>query len=137
MVLAQQTPTLLLDEPTTYLDLAHQIEVLELCSAAMDERDMTVVVVIHELNLAVRYADHLVVMKEGAVQAVGAPEDVVTEELIQDTFGLPCRVVDDPETGHPMIIPRRRPGSGRRRPARTGAHHGRRARGFDSPEGVG
>lgn len=123
MVLAQQTDTLLLDEPTTYLDLAHQIEVLELCSAVLAEREMTIVVVIHELNLAVRYADHLIVMKDGAVQAVGSPEDVVTEELIRHTFDLPCRVVDDPETGHPMIIPRRRPGSGRRRHGGRGHHH--------------
>jgi iron complex transport system ATP-binding protein len=110
MVLAQQTQTLLLDEPTTFLDLAHQIDVLELCSQVMSERAMTVVVVIHELNLAVRYADHLIVMKNGAVQAVGTPAEVVTEELIRDTFDLPCRIVDDPETGHPMIIPRRRTG---------------------------
>jgi iron complex transport system ATP-binding protein len=117
MVLAQQTQTLLLDEPTTFLDLAHQIDVLELCSQVMAERAMTVVVVIHELNLAVRYADHLIVMKNGAVQAVGTPAEVVTEELIRDTFDLPCRIVDDPETGHPMIIPRRR--TGRRSPATT------------------
>jgi iron complex transport system ATP-binding protein len=116
MVLAQQTQTLLLDEPTTFLDLAHQIDVLELCAQVMTERAMTVVVVIHELNLAVRYADHLIVMKDGAVQAVGTPAEVITEELIRDTFDLPCRIVDDPETGHPMIIPRRRSGRGRGRP---------------------
>jgi iron complex transport system ATP-binding protein len=118
MVLAQQTPTLLLDEPTTYLDLAHQIDVLDLCEQVMRERGMTVVVVIHELNLAARYADHLIVMKGGAVQAVGEPEHVVTEELIKNTFGLACRVVPDPETGKPWIIPRGGPGgrlhSGRR-----------------------
>ncbi|MFT4286534.1 ABC transporter ATP-binding protein [Nocardioides sp.] len=108
MVLAQQTQTLLLDEPTTYLDLAHQIDVLELCASVMAERDMTIVVVIHELNLAVRYADHLIVMKAGAVQAVGAPEEIVTAELIEDTFGLPCRIIPDPETGKPLIVPRRR-----------------------------
>jgi iron complex transport system ATP-binding protein len=121
MVLAQQTETLLLDEPTTYLDLAHQIDVLELCSQVMTERAMTVVVVIHELNLAVRYADHLIVMKGGDVQAVGTPAEVVTEELIRDTFDLPCRIVEDPETGHPMIIPRRRAGGAGRRQGR-GAH---------------
>jgi iron complex transport system ATP-binding protein len=117
MVLAQQTETLLLDEPTTFLDLAHQIDVLELCAQVMTERAMTVVVVIHELNLAVRYADHLIVMKDGAVQAVGTPAEVITEELVRDTFDLPCRIVEDPETGHPMIIPRRRSGRARHRPA--------------------
>jgi len=128
MVLAQQTQTLLLDEPTTYLDLAHQIDVLELCSSVMAERDMTIVIVIHELNLAVRYADHLIVMKDGAVQAVGTPSEIVTEELIQDTFDLPCRVVDDPETGHPMIVPRRRGGRGRYgRGHGHRHHHGREA----------
>jgi iron complex transport system ATP-binding protein len=110
MVLAQQTGTLLLDEPTTYLDLAHQIDVLELCENVRSTRDMTVVVVMHELNLAIRYADHLIVMRGGCVQAVGSPSEVVTEELIERTFGLPCRIETDPETGKPMVIPRTRTG---------------------------
>ncbi len=75
--------TLLLDEPTTYLDLAHQIDVLELCRPSVQTRDMTIVVVMHELNLAIRYADHLIVMRGGEVQAVGSPGEVVTEELIE------------------------------------------------------
>ena len=108
MVLAQQTNTLLLDEPTTFLDLAHQIDVLELCASVKHHRSMTVVVVMHELNLAIRYADHLIVMKEGRIQAVGRPADIVTEELIHDTFELPCRIVEDPETGKPLVIPRLR-----------------------------
>jgi iron complex transport system ATP-binding protein len=108
MVLAQQTGTLLLDEPTTYLDLAHQIDVLELCASARSARAMTIVVVIHELNLAIRYADHLIVMKNGRIQAVGAPSEVVTEELIETTFTLPCRILDDPETGKPLVVPRSR-----------------------------
>ena len=108
MVLAQQTGTLLLDEPTTFLDLAHQIDVLELCASAKDSRAMTIVVVIHELNLAIRYADHLIVMKGGRIQAVGAPSEVVTEELIETTFALPCRILDDPETGKPLVVPRSR-----------------------------
>jgi len=108
MVLAQQTGTLLLDEPTTYLDLAHQLDVLELCATVKHQRAMTVVVVIHELNLAIRYADHLIVMKDGEIRAVGAPRDIVTEELIEHTFGLPCRIVDDPESGKPLVIPRMR-----------------------------
>ena len=108
MALAQQTATLLLDEPTTYLDLAHQIDVLELCSNVRSGREMTVVVVMHELNLAIRYADHLIVMRDGTILAVGSPEEIVTEELIDRTFQLPCRVVDDPETGKPLVVPRRR-----------------------------
>jgi iron complex transport system ATP-binding protein len=112
MVLAQQTGTLLLDEPTTYLDLAHQIDVLELCENVRATRDMTVVVVMHELNLAIRYADHLIVMRGGRVEAVGDPATVVTEELIERTFGLPCRVVPDPETAKPMIVPRARTAGG-------------------------
>jgi iron complex transport system ATP-binding protein len=106
MVLAQQTPTLLLDEPTTYLDLAHQLDVLELCASVNASRGMTIVVVMHELNLAIRYADHLIVMRGGEIQAVGTPEEVVTEGLIENTFGLPCRVVDDPENGNPLVVPR-------------------------------
>jgi iron complex transport system ATP-binding protein len=114
MVLAQQTPTLLLDEPTTYLDLAHQVDVLELCASVNTARGMTVVVVMHELNLAIRYAHHLIVMKGGRIEAVGAPEDIVTEELIERTYGLPCRVVGDPENGKPLIVPRvRRPAEAR------------------------
>jgi iron complex transport system ATP-binding protein len=108
MVLAQQTQTLLLDEPTTYLDLAHQLDVLELCERVRVERDMTIVVVMHELNLAIRYADHLIVMRGGEVLAVGTPRDIVTEPLIEETFGLPCRIVEDPETGKPMVVPRLR-----------------------------
>lgn len=108
MVLAQQTGTLLLDEPTTYLDLAHQIDVLELCENVRSTRGMTVVVVMHELNLAVRYADHLIVMRDGRVEAVGDPSEIVTEELIERTFGLPCRIAPCPETDKPMIVPRSR-----------------------------
>ena len=111
MVLAQQTQTLLLDEPTTYLDLAHQLDVLELCETVRASRDMTIVVVMHELNLAIRYADHLIVMRGGKVQAVGDPAEIVTEDLIEKTFGLPCRIVEDPETGKPMVIPRIRTAS--------------------------
>ena len=120
MVLAQQTSTLLLDEPTTFLDLAHQIDVLELCASVKHHRSMTVVVVMHELNLAIRYADHLIVMKDGRIQAVGAPGDIVTEELIQKTFSLPCRILEDPETGKPLVIPRLRTPCPPRWPNRLG-----------------
>ncbi|MFR9676986.1 ABC transporter ATP-binding protein [Streptomyces sp. TR06-5] len=115
MVLAQETPLLLLDEPTTYLDIAHQIDVLDLC-ARLHDHGRTVVAVLHDLNHAARYATHLVAMKDGEVVAEGPPGDVVTAELVEKVFGLPCRVIDDPETGTPLVVPaargRARAGSG-------------------------
>jgi len=104
MVLAQETELLLLDEPTTFLDIAHQFEVLELCSR-LHAAGRTLVVVLHDLNQAARYASHLVVMKAGAVVAEGAPEEVLTAELVESVFGLPCVVVADPVTGTPMVVP--------------------------------
>ena len=106
MVLAQQTPIVLLDEPTTFLDIAHQIELLELCVRLNREQDTTMVAVLHDLNQACRYADHVVVMKEGRIVVQGDPRSVVTAELIEDVFGLGCRIIDDPETGTPLVIPR-------------------------------
>jgi iron complex transport system ATP-binding protein len=105
MALAQDTPLLLLDEPTTYLDIAHQIEVLDLCAELHEDGGRTIVVVLHELNLAVRYATHLIVMRDGCILAEGAPQAIVTPELVERTFDLPCRIIDDPETGTPLIIP--------------------------------
>ncbi|MFC5929117.1 ABC transporter ATP-binding protein [Cryobacterium melibiosiphilum] len=105
MVLAQQTELLLLDEPTTFLDIAHQYEVLELCSR-LHAAGRTLVVVLHDLNQAARYASHLVVMKDGAVVAQGNPGEVLTAELVESVFGLPCVVVADPETGTPMVVPK-------------------------------
>ncbi|KGM08583.1 ABC transporter ATP-binding protein [Cellulomonas bogoriensis] len=107
MVLAQQTPVLLLDEPTTFLDISHQYEVLDLC-ADLHEQGRTLVAVLHDLNQAARYATHLVVMKDGEVVAQGEPGQVVTSQLVEDVFGLPCRVVPDPECGTPMVVPARR-----------------------------
>ncbi|GAA4146672.1 ABC transporter ATP-binding protein [Actinomadura keratinilytica] len=104
MVLAQQTPLLLLDEPTTYLDIAHQIEVLDLC-ARLHEEGRTVVAVLHDLNHAARYATHLIAMRGGRIVAEGAPGDVVTADLVEEVFRLPCRVIDDPETGTPLVVP--------------------------------
>jgi ABC-type cobalamin/Fe3+-siderophores transport system ATPase subunit len=104
MALAQETPILLLDEPTTYLDIAHQLEVLDLAQD-LHAAGRTVVAVLHELHLAFRYASHLVVMHAGAVVAQGDPREVVTADLVRAVFDLPCRVVPDPETGTPMIIP--------------------------------
>jgi len=108
MALAQETPILLLDEPTTYLDIAHQIEVLNLCAQLHEEQNRTMVAVLHDLNHATRYATHLVALKEGKVMAQGDPSEVVTAQLIEDVFGLPCVVIPDPETGTPLVVPRAR-----------------------------
>jgi iron complex transport system ATP-binding protein len=107
MALAQETPILLLDEPTTFLDIAHQVEVLDLCAALHAERGRTLVAVLHDLNHASRYATHLVAMRDGAIVAQGPPAGVVSEELVEQVFGLPCRVIADPETGTPLVVPRR------------------------------
>lgn len=108
MALAQGTDLLLLDEPTTYLDLAHQIDVLELVSRLHAERGRTVVVVLHDLNLAARYAQRLVAMKDGVLVASGTPAEVLTEQLLADVFDLEARIVPDPVTGTPMVVPVRR-----------------------------
>ncbi|MBT2675961.1 ABC transporter ATP-binding protein [Streptomyces sp. ISL-14] len=106
MVLAQQTPILLLDEPTTFLDIAHQVEVLDLCAALHAGKGHTVVAVLHDLNQACRYATHLIVMRAGGeVAAEGDPATVMTADLVEDVFGLPCRIIDDPETGTPLMVP--------------------------------
>ena len=105
MVLAQQTPLLLLDEPTTYLDIAHQIEILDLCARLHEEEGRTLVAVLHDLNQAVRYATHLIVLCDGRVAASGPPARIVTAELVESVFGLPCRVIEDPETGTPLVVP--------------------------------
>jgi iron complex transport system ATP-binding protein len=105
MVLAQETEVLLLDEPTTYLDLAHQVEVLDLVTDLNRQRGTTVAIVLHDLNLAARYADHVIVMKGGKIVAEGTSTDVVTEDLVRDVFGLDSRVLPDPISGTPLIIP--------------------------------
>lgn len=112
MAIAQQTPLLLLDEPTTYLDIQHQIDVLDLCAQLHEEQGRTLVAVLHDLNHAARYATHLIAMRAGEVIAEGAPADVVTAELVERVFGLSCQVIDDPETGTPLVVPaaRRRRG---------------------------
>lgn len=106
MVLAQETPLLLLDEPTTFLDIAHQYELLELLRRLHDEGGRTLVAVLHDLNQAARYADHLIVMREGRVITTGAPSEVMTEQLIEEVFGLPCTIIPDPHTGSPLVVPR-------------------------------
>nr|WP_277878368.1 ABC transporter ATP-binding protein [Coleofasciculus sp. FACHB-SPT36] len=105
MALAQDTEILLLDEPTTFLDLAHQIEVLDLLLELNQTQGRTLVMVLHDLNQACRYADYLVAVKEGCVYAHGTPMQVMTEEMVREVFGLGCRIVEDPVAGTPMCIP--------------------------------
>jgi iron complex transport system ATP-binding protein len=105
MALAQETPILLLDEPTTYLDIAHQIELLDLF-ARLHREGSTIVAVLHDLNHAARYATHLIAMKDGRIVAEGAPADIVTADLVEEVFGLPRVVIPDPETGTPLVVPR-------------------------------
>ncbi|MGP8299732.1 ABC transporter ATP-binding protein [Streptomyces inhibens] len=107
MALAQETDLLLLDEPTTYLDIAHQVEVLDLIRQLNHDRGRTVVAVLHDLNQAARYADHLVAMKAGRIVAQGHPGEVVTAELVHEVFGLESVVVPDPVTGSPLVVPGR------------------------------
>ncbi|GLZ32906.1 iron-enterobactin transporter ATP-binding protein [Lentzea sp. NBRC 105346] len=105
MALAQGTDLLLLDEPTTYLDLAHQIDVLDLVQQLHTDMGRTVVMVLHDLNLAARYADQLVAMKDGKIVSLGAPAEVLTEQMLLDVFGLDARVVEDPVSGTPLVVP--------------------------------
>ncbi|MGW3366008.1 ABC transporter ATP-binding protein [Streptosporangium canum] len=104
MVLAQQTDLLLLDEPTTFLDIAHQYELLELCRE-LHEDGRTIVAVLHDLNQAARFASHLIAMKEGRVIAQGPPPEVLTPQLVEEVFGLACDIVPDPRTLTPMVVP--------------------------------
>jgi iron complex transport system ATP-binding protein len=109
MALAQQTDLLLLDEPTTFLDFAHQIDVLDLLDGLVHERGRTVVMVLHDINQACRYADQLVAMRDGRVLAAGAPVDIVDVAFIADVFGLDAQVVEDPVTGTPLCLPLAQP----------------------------
>ena len=106
MVLAQETPILLLDEPTTFLDITHQIELLELMSDLNRRNGQTIVAVLHDLNHACRYATHIIAMRDGKVIAEGAPREIVTAELVEQVFGLPCIIIDDPIAHTPLVIPR-------------------------------
>lgn len=105
MALAQETPLLLLDEPTTYLDITHQIELLDLCTRLNRERGRTLVAVLHDLNQAARYATHLVAMRAGEIIAQGTSHEVVTADLVRRVFDLECRIIADPETHTPLVIP--------------------------------
>ncbi|WP_431247829.1 ABC transporter ATP-binding protein [Leifsonia xyli] len=105
MALAQRTDILLLDEPTTFLDLSHQLEVLDLLIDLNAARGTTVVMVLHDLNFAARYAGHLVAMRAGSVVAAGDPATVVTADLVREVFGVESMVADDPVTGTPLVVP--------------------------------
>ncbi|UQN29536.1 ABC transporter ATP-binding protein [Brachybacterium kimchii] len=111
MALAQRTDLLLLDEPTTFLDVNHQVEVLDLLTDLNARRGTTIVMVLHDLNLAARYADHLVMMEHGRIHGAGAPGEVFTAEAVRTVFGLENRVIRDPVSGSPMMLP-------------IGRHHG-------------
>lgn len=104
MALAQETEILLLDEPTTFLDMAYQLEVLDLLHD-LNERGRTIIMVLHDLNQACRYADHIVAMREGKIVAQGAPHEVMTPELIKEVFQLNCQIVLDPICGTPLCVP--------------------------------
>ena len=105
MILAQDSDLILLDEPTTFLDLAYQIEVLELLHDLNVERGKTIVMVLHDLNHACRYADRLVAICDGRIFAEGAPDQIVTEAMVREVFKIDCRVIDDPVTGTPLVVP--------------------------------
>ncbi|HYP72775.1 MAG TPA: ABC transporter ATP-binding protein [Microbacterium sp.] len=108
MALAQETDILLLDEPTTFLDVSHQVEVLDLLTDLNASRGTTIVMVLHDINLAARYADHLFALKKGRVVANGPPSEVVTSELVRDVFDLDSLVIPDPVSGTPLVLPRGR-----------------------------
>jgi iron complex transport system ATP-binding protein len=105
MALAQQTDLLLLDEPTTYLDLTHQVSILELIAQLNARDERTIVMVLHDLNQAARYADQIVALREGAIVAAGPPEQIITEEMVRVVFDLDVRVIEDPVTGGPLCVP--------------------------------
>ena len=105
MVLAQDTDILLLDEPTTFLDLSHQVELLDLLDELQETKGKTIVMILHDLNLSCRYGDYLVAVQQGKVYATGTPEQVMTEEMVRDVFNLECRIIPNPLADTPMCIP--------------------------------
>lgn len=105
MALAQHTDLLLLDEPTTFLDISHQVEVLDLLIDLNHQRGTTIVMVLHDLNLAARYADYLVAMKDGHLHVTGRPDEVLTEQNVRQVFGLESRIITDPTSGRPIMLP--------------------------------
>lgn len=105
LALAQQTDILLLDEPTTFLDISYQVEILDLLTDLNRRRGTTIVMVLHDINLSSRYADYLFAMRDGSLTACGTPQDIITPQLIKDTYGLDCIVIEDPVSASPFIIP--------------------------------
>ncbi len=105
LAIAQDTEFLLLDEPTTYLDIAYQVEILDILKEINKKRTTTIVMVLHDINLSVRYADHIIAMKEGQLVAQGTPETLITKELMKEIYGLECQVFPDPVSGAPWVIP--------------------------------
>lgn len=105
MVLAQETSIMLLDEPTTWLDISHQIDLLELLSDLNRTRGYTLAAVLHDLNQACRYATHLIALRDGNIVAEGAPKEIVTPELIERIYGMRCMIIDDPVAGTPLVVP--------------------------------
>ncbi len=105
MALAQQTDLLLLDEPTTFLDVSHQVEVLDLLTDLNRDRGTTIVMVLHDLNMAARYADQLIALAGGNLHAAGTPHEVLTEETVRGVFGLDSQVITDPTSGKPLMLP--------------------------------
>ncbi|GBG07241.1 iron dicitrate ABC transporter ATP-binding protein [Paenibacillus agaridevorans] len=108
MALAQETDILFLDEPTTFLDITYQVEILDLLTDLNRKAGTTIVMVLHDINLSARYADHIVAMHEGKLVAEGAPSEVVTSTIVKDIFGLDCTVIPDPISGSPMVVPKGR-----------------------------
>ncbi|MER1998836.1 MAG: ABC transporter ATP-binding protein [Lysinibacillus sp.] len=105
MALAQQTDILFLDEPTTYLDITYQVEILDLLTELNKKHGITIVMVLHDINLSARYADHLFAVKDGQLLAQGSPADIITSDLIEDVFNLKCHVISDPISNSPLILP--------------------------------
>jgi iron complex transport system ATP-binding protein len=118
MALAQETDLLLLDEPTTFLDINHQVELLDLLTDLNRDVGRTIVAVLHDLNLACRYADHIIAMKRGRIVAEGFPAEVIDAAVVTEVFGLECDVLPDPVSGTPMVLPRGRHTAGFRRASR-------------------
>ncbi|MBR8661761.1 MULTISPECIES: ABC transporter ATP-binding protein [Brevibacillus] len=105
MALAQQTDMLFLDEPTTYLDITYQIEILDLLTDLNRKYGTTIVMVLHDINLSARYADYVFALRQGKLVAEGKPSEVITSQLIKDVFGLDCMIVRDPVSGAPSVVP--------------------------------
>ena len=108
MALAQQTDILFLDEPTTFLDITYQVEILDLLTDLNRKHGTTIVMVLHDINLSARYADYIFALRKGKLMAEGKPSKVITSTLVKDIFGLDCMVIEDPISGSPFVVPKGR-----------------------------